>query len=105
MPTGPRSSLGALRSTFHSQFSARCRDCGVDRLPRPTRMHGTSGRGGRPRPCAPLVAALSLWLFPTCSGGTWRLEILASVTVERLLGLVLLWHLAMKVATFALRRR
>ena len=53
----------------------------------------------------PLVAALSLWLFHTWTGGTWRLEILAGGLFERLLGLLLLWPVATLVATFALRRR
>jgi hypothetical protein len=53
----------------------------------------------------PLVASVSVWLFHTWTAGTWRPDILAGITAERLLGLVLLWPVATFVATFALRKR
>jgi len=53
----------------------------------------------------PLDAALSVWLFHTWTGGTWQLDILSGDAQQRLLELVLLWPIAIFVATFALRRR
>jgi hypothetical protein len=53
----------------------------------------------------PLVAALSLWFFYVNTADTWLPTHLASSSLYRLLGLVLLWPVATFVATFALRSR
>jgi hypothetical protein len=53
----------------------------------------------------PLAAVLSLWLYYTGTVGTWNPHHLAGVTTYQLLGVLLLWPLAIFVATFALALR
>ena len=53
----------------------------------------------------PLAAALSLWLYYTGTVGTWNPHHLGGDITYQLLGALLLWPVAIFVATFALRRR
>lgn len=53
----------------------------------------------------PLAGALSLWLYYTGTSGTWNPHHLANTTTYSLLGVLLLWPVAIFAATFALRRR